>query len=109
MWQQASLEMPPEIAAKTMSVWLVPGIMYVGVMRESMLAAPYLWGQTVKGGLRNLRKAPGLIDQLQELLYAPTVFAEAEATMTRNQDLLVYLGFSYLEDLEDRRLYQRSI
>jgi len=109
MWQQISLDLPPELAAKTLTSWLYPGIMYIGVMRESMLAPPYLWAQVVKGGFRNVRKAPALLDELQQLLVAPTVYAEAEAHMPRNQDLLVYLGFSWLQDLPGRRLYQRSI
>lgn len=109
MWQQISLDLPPELAAKTLTSWLYPGIMYIGVMRESMLAPPYLWAQVVKGGFRNVRKAPGLLDELQQLLVAPVVFAEAETAIDRNQDLLVYLGFSWVKDLGNRRLYQRSI
>jgi len=109
MWQQVNLNLSPELAAKTLTTWLYPSIMYVGVMRESMLAPPYLWGQTIKGGFRNVRKTPALLDDLQQLLYSPTVYAEVEVSKPRNEDLLVYLGFSFLNDLGERRLYQRSI
>lgn len=109
MWERIHPELPEDVAKKTTTVWLYPGIMQIGVMRESMLAPPFLWAQVLKGGFRNVRKAPGLLDDLQRLLYLPQVFAEAETTLSRNQDLLVYLGFSYLTDLPDRRLYQRSI
>lgn len=104
-----NVDLPPELDAKTMSTWLAPGIMIIGVMRESMMSPPYLWAQVLRGGFRNVRKAPALLDQLQELLFAPTVYAEAERHLSRNQDLLVYLGFHFVDELSDRRIYERSI
>jgi hypothetical protein len=109
MWEQIHPELPEDIAAKTTSVWLYPGIMQIGVMRESMLRPPFLWAQVLAGGFRNVRRAPALVTELQELLYLPTVFAEAESKLPRNCALLSYLGFDFVGDLDQRNIYQRSI
>lgn len=110
MWESDnSLELPPDVAAVTTSVWLYPGIMLVGVMRSGMLAPPYLWAQVLHGGLRNLRKAPALLTELQHYLYAPIVYAEAECHIPRNQALLRYLGFEEIPAPPERKLYKRSI
>lgn len=110
MWTpDVSFQLPPDIAAVTTSVWLYPGIILVGVMRTSLLAPPYLWAQVLIGGLRNVRKGPGILSELQEHLHAPIVYAEAECALPRNQALLRYLGFEEIPAPPERKLYKRSI
>jgi len=110
MWElDNSLDLPPDVAVVTTSVWRYPEIMLVGVMRSTMLAPPYLWAQVINGGLRNLRKAPALLTELQQRLYAPIVYAEAECAIPRNQALLRYLGFEEIPAPPERKLYKRSI
>lgn len=109
MWTQIFPELPDDIAKLTTSVWLYPDVMKIGVMRPSFLLPPVVWGEPVKTGLRNLRKAPALVDEWQELLATPTIFAEAELEAKRNQSLLLYLGFQELQEMPDRKIYRRSI
>lgn len=109
MWERVEVDLPPDVAAVTTSVWHYPEIMLIGVMRSNFLSPPILWAQVLKAGLRNLRKAPELVTELQLLLSAPKVYAEAELKTPRNQALLVYLGFVELPETYDRKLYQRSI
>lgn len=109
MWERVEVELPPEVAAVTTSVWRYPGVMLVGVMRNVFLAPPILWGQPIETGLRNLRRAPDLVTDLQRLIFAPVVYAETEHQTRRNQALLKYLGFEELPDTYERKLYRRSI
>lgn len=109
MWERVEVQLPPSVAAVTTSVWHYPEIMLVGVMRRGFLQPPVLWAQVLKAGLRNLRKAPGLVTDLQHLLYAPIVYAEVEASLPRNQALLLYFGFEELPSDCERKLYRRSI
>lgn len=109
MWTQVNPTLPDEIAALTTSVWLYPDIMMIGVMRPNFLFPPTVWGEPVKTGLRNLRKAPDLVDEWQDLVVSPVIFAEAELTKHRNQQLLTYLGFEQVDEVADRKIYRRSI
>lgn len=109
MWEQVEEAAPRAVAHLTTSIWLYPEIMLIGIMRRSFLAPPVLWGQTVRGGLKNLRKAPALVTEFQYLINAPTVYAEAELTEPRNQALLLFLGFKELSEEFERKLYTRSI
>ena len=102
-------DLPPELASVTTSVWLVPDMMVLGVMRQSFLEPPYLWAQVLKAGVRNLRRAPALVDELQLRIRAPVVYAEADATLERNQALLTYLGFELVREDHGRKLYLRSV
>jgi hypothetical protein len=109
MWRKVEVELPEELAAKTSSVWEYPDIMQIGVMRESMLSPPWLWAKVLKGGFRNVRRAPELLDDLQYVIAAPIVFAEAAEDLRRNQDLLLYLGFQEIGQAANRFLYRRSL
>lgn len=109
MWEQVEIDLPPDIAAVTTSVWHYPGRILVGVMRHSFLAPPVLWAQVLKSGFRELRKAPAFLTELQQLIVAPTVYAEAETSQPRNQDFLRFLGFEKLDETPERKLYRRSI
>lgn len=109
MWEPVEINLPPELAFATTSVWLYPEVLLVGVMRRSFLWPPILWGQMLKAGVRNIREAPAMVTKLQELIEAPTVYAEAELDKPRNQAVLLYLGFKELPESYDRKLYIRSI
>lgn len=109
MWEKVDVALPPDLAAVTTSVWRYPDVMLIGVMRTSFLLPPIVWGQPIKTGLRNLRRAPDLVDQWQEMMWATTIQAEAELHEPRNQALLLYLGFEEIPSKYDRKLYQRSI
>jgi hypothetical protein len=109
MWERIKVNLPPDVAFATTSVWQYPEIMLIGVMRKNFLSPPILWAQVLKAGMRNLRKAPTLVTELQRLIESPTVYAEAELQAPRNQALLTYLGFKELPEEYDRKLYSRSI
>lgn len=100
--------LPPELASVTTSVWLAPGMAMIGVMRQSFLAPPYLWLQVLRAGVRNLRRAPAVVNELQHRICAPVVYAEADAALPRNQALLTYLGFEWVREAHGRKLYLRS-
>lgn len=102
-------ELPEELAAVTTSVWLVPDMMMLGVMRQSFLDPPYLWAHVIKAGVRNVRRAPAFVDELQHRIRAPIVYAEADASLPRNQALLTYLGFKEVREDHGRKLYLRSV
>ena len=109
MWERVEVSLPPDVASVTTSVWLWPGVMMVGVMLKNFLNPPILWGQPIQTGFRNLRHAPEYVTMLQQMLAAPTVYAEAELSEKRNQALLTYLGFQEMPEVYDRKLYRRSI
>jgi hypothetical protein len=109
MWKRVEVELPPDLEIVTTTVWEYPGIMQVGIMRRSFLQPPLVWGQPIKGGLKNLRLAPALLDEFQHLLHASTIYAEVEVDKPRNQALLIYLGFEEISTDYERKLYRRSI
>lgn len=109
MWERIKIELPPDVAAVTTSVWKYEDIMLIGVMRNSFLLPPILWAQVLNAGMRNVRKAPALVTELQQIIFAPLVYAEAETEVPRNQALLRYLGFEEIPAQYERKLYQRSI
>lgn len=109
MWHRVFPELPPELRSVTTSVWEFDGFVQVGVMRQVMLAPPVLWANVLKAGMRNVRRGPAALDQLQRLLHAPIVAAETEPAFPRNSDLLIYLGFTQLPDLGGRHQFMRSI
>lgn len=109
MWVSVEEQLPPELDSVTTSVWLRPGIMQIGVMQTSFLYPPTLWAKVLKAGVRNLRKAPALLTELQQILNAPVVYAEAELDKPRNQALLLYLGFVEISTEPDRKIYSRSV
>lgn len=109
MWERVEIDLPPDVAAVTTSVWRYPGIMLIGVMRKNFLSPPVVWGQPIKTGLRNLRVARDLVTEWQEMLATKIIYAEAELKEPRNQALLLFLGFEEVPSDYDRKLYQRSI
>lgn len=109
MWGRVQIELPPDVAAVTTSVWRYSDVMLIGVMRANFLSPPVLWAQVLNAGLRNVRNAPAQLTELQRLIYAPTVYAEAQHETPRNQALLRFLGFQELPAQYERKLYQRSI
>lgn len=109
MWQDATVDLPPDVAKWTTSVWIYPETIILGVMKSNFLAPPWLWAKVLRGGFRNVRKAPGLIDEFQLMMNMPTVYAEAAVDQPRNQRLLEYLGFEYQQAYEDRKIYSRSM
>lgn len=109
MWEKVQADLPDDVASVTTSVWQYGDIMQIGLMRHSMLQPPVLWATVLNAGFRNVRKAPGLLDELQRMLYAPVVLAETDPAEGRNGDLLLYLGFQQLPDKDGRHQYMRSI
>lgn len=107
MWKAILPDFP--VPATTTSVWQHSNIMLIGVMRGMFLAPPYLWAQVLTAGVRNVRRAPVLLTELQNILSAPTVYAEAELHIPRNQALLAYLGFEEIAAASGRKLYKRSL
>lgn len=73
------------------------------------MAPPYLWCQIINRGVKNVMKAPGILTDLQQELYMPEVYAEAELDQPRNQALLLYLGFREIPSQDARKHYVRSI
>lgn len=109
MWERVNVPLPPELEKVTVSVWRYPGVVLLGVMRRSFLQPPIVWGEPIQAGLRNLRRGHALLDEWQAMLYASTIFAEAELDKPRNQALLRYLGFEEVGTEYERKLYRRSI
>jgi hypothetical protein len=110
MWVRVeNAEVSGRVEKLTTSVWQYDDLARVGVMREVMLAPPYLWVEVLKGGLRNLRTASSVLTELQEIIHAPTVYAEVEPQLPRNQAFLRYLGFKEIPAQLARIIYVRSI
>jgi hypothetical protein len=109
MWQNATVEVPPDLIRWTTSVWVYSDALVLGVMKSNFLAPPWLWAKVLRGGFRNVRKAPGLLTEFQHMMNLETVYAEAAIDKPRDQAFLEYLGFAYEQAYEDRKIYSRSI
>lgn len=109
MWRQVQIELPPEVANETTSTWQYEDVVQVGIMRRSFLRPPVLWAQVLSAGVRNLRRARVMLDELQQQLVMPTVYAETLHDAPNNQAFLEFIGFEELPEKYERKLYQRSI
>jgi len=110
MWVRVeNPEIDGRVGKLTTAVWQYDDLARVGVMREIMLAPPYLWAEVLKGGLRNLRLAATALTELQKIIIAPTVYAEVAPHLPRNQAFLRYLGFKEIPAQLARTIYVRSI
>ena len=109
MWRQVQIELPAEVANDTTSIWQYDDVVQVGIMRRSFLRPPVLWAQVLRAGLRNLRRAKVMLDELQTQLVMPVVYAETLHDAPANQAFLEFIGFEELPEKYERKLYQRSI
>jgi hypothetical protein len=110
MWERITeVALPAELARVTTSTWHYPGYMILGVMRTSLLCPPCIWAEVIGGGVRKLRRVPGILDDFQRLIYAPTIYAEAACELPRNQAVLRFAGFHEITSREGRVLFERSI
>lgn len=109
MWRKITQDLPEDLAKVTTSIWDYQGYGQVGVMRSSFLSPPLLWFQLQKVEMGMLKKAPKLLSELQLLLEAPLVLAEAKLDAPRSQRFLTFLGFAEKLEASDRKLYSRSI
>jgi hypothetical protein len=109
MWKQVHPELSPEVARVTTSVWDYEGYGQVGVMRSSFLAPPVLWFKLLQIKPALLKQAARLLTDLQLLISADLVYAEACLEETRSQRFLTFLGFVEMHEAYNRKLYSRSV
>ena len=109
MWEKVQPALPPDVAAVTTSVWRYKNYGLVGLMRSSFLSPPVMWFQLLDYARPILRKAPGLLDELQCLTVSPTVIAEAASTDFSAQRFLNFMGFVETPTDLSRKLYTRSL
>lgn len=74
-----------------------------------MLGPPCLWAIIHEPGLLHLRRGNLMLDELQQIIYSPTIYAETELLHPRNGDFLRFLNFTPLQTDDGRALYQRRI
>lgn len=109
MWRLVTPNLPPEVARITTSVWDYEGYGRVNVMRNSFLAPPVLGFQLLRVKTALLKQAPRLLTELQRILEANLVYAEALAQEPVSQRFLLFLGFVETSEAYNRKLYRRSI
>lgn len=111
MWIESSLEnVPPELAAVTSSLWEYNGIVRVGVIRGStFLVPPYFWADVLKPSFGALRQGKKMLNELQQMLHHPVVFAETDPAIPANADFLQFVGFELISTEGPRYLFKRSI
>ena len=109
MWQRIELELPAELASITTAIWQYAEVMQLGVMRKTMLGSPCIWAIGLCAGVGNLRKLPGLVDDFQQLIRSPLIYAETDTRYPRHAALLRYAGFTQTDTDARRVLFERSI
>lgn len=109
MWQRIELELPAELASITTAIWQYAEVMQLGVMRKTMLGPPCIWAIGLCAGISNLRKLPGLVDEFQQLIRAPLIYAETDTRYPRHAALLRYADFIQIGADTRRVLFERSI
>lgn len=111
MWTARPIaDAPQELAGVTSSIWQYEDVATVGVIRkQTMLMPPYLWAEIRYSNLRLLRKARGLMTDLQKILGYPVVFAEVGPGLPQNDDFLTFLGFEMIPSIGPHNLFKRSI
>lgn len=109
MWTLVKPELPEELKAVTTSVWDYNGTVTVGVMRQFFTRPPVLWAQPGTFTTGDVKRARKSLDELQEIIFSPLVYAETFVEEPRNHRFLLYLGFREIAGSPQRKFYERSL
>lgn len=74
-----------------------------------MLSPPYLWAEVYQSDLKKLRQARSVMDEFQQMLHLPIVYAEAVKSLKQNIHFLRFIGFTFVAEEADRNLFKRTI
>lgn len=109
MWVRVEPDLPDELKSVTTSVWDYNGTVTVGVMRQFFTRPPVLWAQPGVFTTGDLKRARGSLDELQEIIFSPLVYAETFVMEPRKHRFLIYLGFHEIASTPQRKFYERSL
>ena len=111
MWQQITEgNLPDDLAAMTSSIWQYDELVRVGVMKStSMLMPPHLWAEVYQSDVKALRQSRNMLDELQQMLHLPIVYAEVPSSNRHNLHFLRFIGFTDVAQEDNITLFKRTI